>query len=451
MWNATLGFKLLLVMSLSVHSQAQSQFESPGGTDAGNVPAEQSPTAPSDTSEEESVDRFQTTRLAKGVLSGTALSYLLPHVDVGYLSTSPVSSNIFARLETAGQGWIVEPKIGLSVFSKKVVLDLLAGVQISSMTGQKIGKTDVYDFANAPVTPLEPKEPFKAQQTIPAVEGNARIRIGGNQLQIGFSSTALFGAGQALYSSIPQEGLKYGVLLGPQMIYEDRNGDNFFRYTLTGQFLTTGNQRSGFALKFGAAYSTLFNSPYLKVTEKKVVKSKTRVQKQIVTTSEQKLVQVENISFIFDSQTINFRFRSADLTEKSAAFVSGMGQIFAAQRGDWKTLLIEGHTDSRGEESYNQALSQRRAETVKRVLVQNGLSDGDLTAVGFGEEKLLVNPEVTDIDYARNRRVEIKLQGVKDARIIQRSVTRLQQELFGKSQGRKDAGDDETSGKEQQQ
>ena len=445
---AIIGYNLLLVMMLTVHAQALGQFEDStnAGTDGTRNDRPQ-PTKESNNTGQESSDKIETTRLAKNVLSGTAVSYVLPHVDLGFISTTPSASNIFSKLESSGQGWILEPKIGVSVFSKRVVLDLLAGVQIGSISGSKLGTSEVYDFAYAPVTALKEKEPYKTQQTVPIIEGNARIRLDGKNFQIGFSSTALFGAGQALYSSVPQEGLKYGVFLGPQLIYENRAKDDFYRFSLTSQFLTTGNQRSAFAIKAGAAYSTLFNEPFLKVTEKSIVKGKTRVQKQIVTQSEQKVVQIENISFIFDSQTINFRFKSSELTEKSAAFVSGIGQIFAAQRNDWKSLQVEGHTDSRGNDVYNKALSQRRAETVKRVLVQTGLSETDITAVGFGKERLLVNPEVTEVDYARNRRVEIKLQGVKDARILQRSITRLQQELFGTKKKDDNSGDSESTEK----
>jgi OOP family OmpA-OmpF porin len=129
---------------------------------------------------------------------------------------------------------------------------------------------------------------------------------------------------------------------------------------------------------------------------------------------------------------INFRFNSADLTEKSTAFVSGLGQIFSAQHSDWQGLVVEGHSDSKGNNEYNKKLSQRRAESVRKVLIQNGVPDADVKAIGYGEERLLINPEQTEVDFARNRRVEIKVQGMRDARILQRSITRLQKDIFGK-------------------
>ena len=70
---------------------------------------------------------------------------------------------------------------------------------------------------------------------------------------------------------------------------------------------------------------------------------------------------------------------------------------------------VGGHTDSRGTASYNQKLSQARADAVRSYLVDNGVDAGTITAVGYGESRLLVNPEKNDEDRARNRRVELRV------------------------------------------
>lgn len=73
---------------------------------------------------------------------------------------------------------------------------------------------------------------------------------------------------------------------------------------------------------------------------------------------------------------------------------------------DIKLLQIEGHTDSQGSDSYNLRLSQRRADAVKRYLMENhGLRDERLTAVGYGEEKPIAPNDTAD-GRGRNRRVE---------------------------------------------
>jgi outer membrane protein OmpA-like peptidoglycan-associated protein len=393
-------------------------------------------------------ENSKTETQARDIVSGTGILFIVPHLDGGYMSTKPASNNVFSRLETASSGWVVEPKLGLGVFSKKIGLDLLVGIQSHSLNGNIIGTTDDYETNNAPVTELKQKDAYTSTQVVPLVEGNARIRFSNGQFQAGVSATALFGAKNALYSSLVNQGLKYGVLVGPQLIYENRVQRHYFRIAGAAQFLTTGNQRTASVFKFGAAYSYLLNSPYLKVTEKKTVESRARVQKRVVVTRGQNLVQNENVSFIFDSQMINFKFNSADLTEKSNQFVVGLAQIFAAQHSDWKKLVVEGHTDSKGNDDYNKKLSQRRANSVRNVLVQNGVPAEDVRAIGFGEEKLLVREEMTDIDFARNRRVEIKVEGMRDARILQRSIRKLQSDLFGRRPARKPTEDSQNAAPE---
>ena len=66
-------------------------------------------------------------------------------------------------------------------------------------------------------------------------------------------------------------------------------------------------------------------------------------------------------------------------------------------------IQIQGHTDRSGSEQYNQQLSQRRAETVMAVLMQNGVDQYRMSAIGFGESQpISSNP-------AQNRRVTMVL------------------------------------------
>lgn len=68
-------------------------------------------------------------------------------------------------------------------------------------------------------------------------------------------------------------------------------------------------------------------------------------------------------------------------------------------------FVIAGHTDGKGDPRYNKVLSLRRAETVKRFLVANGVEAERLQTAGFGAEQLLTPDDPED---PRNRRVEIR-------------------------------------------
>jgi outer membrane protein OmpA-like peptidoglycan-associated protein len=74
-------------------------------------------------------------------------------------------------------------------------------------------------------------------------------------------------------------------------------------------------------------------------------------------------------------------------------------------------IRVEGHTDSTGSESYNMDLSQRRADAVKNLIVQRGVSVTRIETMAYGET-LPIADNSTETGRAMNRRVEIKVAPV---------------------------------------
>ncbi|MBE0598184.1 MAG: OmpA family protein [Desulfuromonadales bacterium] len=72
------------------------------------------------------------------------------------------------------------------------------------------------------------------------------------------------------------------------------------------------------------------------------------------------------------------------------------------------TIRIAGHTDSTGAESYNQQLSERRADSVKNALASQGVQQGRMNAVGFGESQPIADNN-TEAGRQLNRRVIITI------------------------------------------
>ena len=66
---------------------------------------------------------------------------------------------------------------------------------------------------------------------------------------------------------------------------------------------------------------------------------------------------------------------------------------------------IQGHTDQRGSRRYNLQLSQKRAESVKRYLVNKGVGEKRLKATGYGKGRLKCKA-MTVLCWSTNRRVE---------------------------------------------
>lgn len=78
---------------------------------------------------------------------------------------------------------------------------------------------------------------------------------------------------------------------------------------------------------------------------------------------------------------------------------------FLDSHGSSMRVVVQGHADERGPDTYNASLSLRRAKAVKRYLVERGIDPHMLETVGFGERR----PEVRDSADRRNRRVEFVL------------------------------------------
>ena len=69
-------------------------------------------------------------------------------------------------------------------------------------------------------------------------------------------------------------------------------------------------------------------------------------------------------------------------------------------------VRLEGHTDERGSREYNIGLGERRAQTVRRALMLQGVAEGQITTVSYGEERPAM-PGSDEAAYAQNRRVEL--------------------------------------------
>lgn len=76
-------------------------------------------------------------------------------------------------------------------------------------------------------------------------------------------------------------------------------------------------------------------------------------------------------------------------------------------------IRVEGHTDASGDDQRNLELSQRRADSVKRFLVENGASSGQVDAEGFGETRPIAS-NATRAGRAQNRRVEFHIVREED-------------------------------------
>ena len=96
------------------------------------------------------------------------------------------------------------------------------------------------------------------------------------------------------------------------------------------------------------------------------------------------------------------------ITAEAAAILDRAADQYAST--GQTSIVLAGHADKSGTEDYNQALSQRRADAVKRYMVGKGVADGVITTEAFGETRPLVDT-ADGVREPQNRRVEITFGG----------------------------------------
>jgi opacity protein-like surface antigen len=102
-----------------------------------------------------------------------------------------------------------------------------------------------------------------------------------------------------------------------------------------------------------------------------------------------------------------FDWDRSNLSQQALATIQQAANAFKA-KGNAR-ITATGHTDTSGPESYNMALSLRRANAVKDALVRDGVPAQAITVIGMGEKGLLV-PTGDGVREPQNRRVEIVIQ-----------------------------------------
>jgi len=106
------------------------------------------------------------------------------------------------------------------------------------------------------------------------------------------------------------------------------------------------------------------------------------------------------------TERVQFPFDSAVPLPQSNPVLAHVVQSLLAHT-DY-TVKVEGHASSEGPRTYNQKLSERRAESVRKYLVAHGVAANRITTVGFGEDRPVAD-NATEAGRRQNRRVEFEV------------------------------------------
>ena len=125
----------------------------------------------------------------------------------------------------------------------------------------------------------------------------------------------------------------------------------------------------------------------------------------------------ENIEYELNPALFHFYVKSNELTPESVDYLKGLAEYLKTHESDWTSIEVMGHADIRGAHDMNQELSVARANAVAKLFSDQGLGSSKLQIEGFSYDRPL-DPARTRAAYARNRRVEVVLKGVRDQDLL---------------------------------
>lgn len=161
------------------------------------------------------------------------------------------------------------------------------------------------------------------------------------------------------------------------------------------------------------------------------VKNEIRVQPEDEEESHEYTLQFPlppiNVPVLIDN--IFYEFDRADLTPEST---EALDQLVGMMNENPNiTIELSAHCDYRGNDDYNQRLSQRRAESVVRYLIQHGVAKDRLTAVGYGESRpKIITKKLAETLLAGDPKVEVQVNDTLTENYILRMKDKDEQEVL---------------------
>ena len=106
-------------------------------------------------------------------------------------------------------------------------------------------------------------------------------------------------------------------------------------------------------------------------------------------------------------RTVYFEYDSSEVRSEFIPMINAHGQLLASDGS--KRVVLEGHADERGSREYNIALGERRAISVRRLLLASGATSSQIRMVSYGEERPAIEGH-NESAWSKNRRVEIRYE-----------------------------------------
>lgn len=144
-------------------------------------------------------------------------------------------------------------------------------------------------------------------------------------------------------------------------------------------------------------------APVMKPGEKAFIE-KIRKTRSLSASDRQQVAEIAKTRPAIDLE-IYFDYNSASVSPKAEPQLHSLGKALTSPDLAGSVMMLGGHTDAKGNDGYNQRLSERRAETVRKFLIESYKIPADnLVSAGYGETEL---KNKADPNAAENRRVQV--------------------------------------------
>lgn len=121
-----------------------------------------------------------------------------------------------------------------------------------------------------------------------------------------------------------------------------------------------------------------------------------------------KMIKKE-VNLVIVLENIYYDYNSAEIRDDAAQELDNL--LTLLQDNPDMRIELSSHTDARGDGKYNMKLSQKRAESAKKYVIDRGVADDRIIPRGYGETRLLVENASSEQDHQKNRRTEFKILG----------------------------------------
>jgi len=118
-------------------------------------------------------------------------------------------------------------------------------------------------------------------------------------------------------------------------------------------------------------------------------------------------VRIDQESSPENVRTVYFEYDSSEVRSEFISIIAAHGELLSVDRG--RRVVLEGHADERGSREYNIALGERRALSVRRLLLSSGGSSSQVQVISYGEERPAVVGQ-NEAAWSQNRRVKIRYE-----------------------------------------